>query len=95
MTIYLVNYYEYGSYEDGCGRYFTSMEKALHHCRENGFYRKDGEMLTSPFSGKTMLKVGDFLIDVTKKWMNDESFNDEDIWQIMCDFMTISEVTVH
>ena len=99
MTIYKVKHGDYGSYEDGYSEYFDSMEKAVSYCKSKGFYRKEKHLdgfFTSPLSEKTMLKVGDFLLDVSDKWMYGElEYNDDDLWRLDCDFMSVREVTVH
>ncbi len=97
MTIYKVKHGDYGSYEDGYSEYFDSMEKAVSYCKSKGFYRKDKYgCFNSPFYDKTMLKVGDFLLDVSDKWMYGElEYNDDDLWRLDCDFMSVKEVTVY
>lgn len=97
MTIYEVEHGDYGSYEAGYTIYFDSKQKAVDYCKSKGFYRKDVlGCLDSPFAWKIMLEVGDFLLDVTDKWMSGEGeYNDDDLWHLDCDFMSIREVTVH
>ena len=97
MTIYEVEHGEYVSYEVGYTIYFDSKQKAVDYCKSKGFYGKDVPgYLKSPFVGKIMLEVCDFLLDVTDKWMSGEGeYNNEDLWYLECDFMIIREVTVH
>ena len=97
MNIYEIEHGDYGSYEAGYTIYFDSKQKAVGYCKSKGFYRKDViGFLNSPFVGKIMLEVGDFLLDVTDKLVIGEGeYSDDDLWHLDCDFMSIREVTVH
>lgn len=80
--------------------YFDSFEKAVAHCRKNGFYRSKKQRvghwwsMDSPFQGMTLLKVGNFLLDVSAKWINGEDYDDDDLWNLPCDYMNISVIEV-
>jgi hypothetical protein len=95
MKVYLVNYCDFGSDDRGYGEYYDSMEKAIRIVKQNGFYRYEDGIYETPFRGRMMLSVGDFLLDVTLKWLCGGDYDDDDIWQPTCDFMTITEINVN
>lgn len=96
MTIYRVDEGNYGS-EYSEETYFSTMEKAINYARSKGYYQKkygDPCWLTSPFTRKTMLKHGNFLIDVTESWIKSERYLDEECLELDFDYASIVEIKV-
>lgn len=97
MIVYKVEECDYGSYEPSNEIYFKTLKKAKQYAKQKGHYQQNsayGLKFTSPFTYKTLLPCGDFLLDITDTWNESDRYLDEDLWSLDSDYIAIYKIKV-
>ena len=98
LKIYKVELQQNYSYETMYEEHFETLEKAKRYAMGKGFYRAQREypniLMYSPFAGKVMLEVGNFLLDITKDWIKSDKYDDDVTWSLDADYAYIREIKV-